>query len=229
MPESRVCGNPEDCVNSTENSLDSAEYPDSTGSSQVVSNQHSVDISKDLQLGCIFCKTGQEEAVARLLNTTARMHYAFVPKKVEHRSEKGIRTTTQKVLFPGYVFFQAEPDWHPTLLMYHADYILRILTKDGSWRLHGEDAHLVQWLIEHDGLLGMSKAYTKGTRIIIKSGPLKELEGIITKVDRHNRNGMVTLDLFGRRMSVWLAFELMESVEDRADRKAHMPGISAEE
>lgn len=100
--------------------------------------------------------------------------------------------------------------------MYHADYILRILTKDGSWHLHGDDAQLVQWLIEHDGLLGMSKAYAKGTRVIIKSGPLKELEGIITKVDRHNRNGMVTLDLFGRRMSVWLAFELMESEEDRA-------------
>lgn len=228
MLESGVCGNPEDCVSSTEDSLDSAEYPDSTGSSQVVSNQHSVDISTDLQLGCIFCKTGQEEAAARLLNTTPRMHYAFVPKKVEHRSEKGIRTTTQKVLFPGYVFFQAEPDWHPTLLMYHADYILRILTKDGNWHLHGDDAQLVQWLMEHDGLLGMSKAYTKGTRVIIKSGPLKELEGIITKVDRHNRNGMVTLDLFGRRMSVWLAFELMESEEDRADKRMRLLGARDE-
>ena len=229
MPEIGVCGNPEGCVSSTENGWSNAGCSGSTGSNQVTNNQNIVGISTDLQLGCVFCKTGQEEAAARLLNTTARMHHAFVPKKVEHRSEKGIRTTTQKVLFPGYVFFQAEPDWHPTLLLYRGDYILRILTKDGSWHLHGDDAHLVQWLMEHDGLLGMSKAYAEGTRVIIKSGPLKELEGIITKVDRHNRNGMVTLDLFGRRMSVWLPFELVESEEDRADRKAHMPGICAEE
>ena len=39
---------------------------------------------------------------------------------------------------------------------------------------------------------------------------LKVLEGIITKVDKHNRNGMVTIDLFGRKKNVWLAFELVE-------------------
>ena len=193
-----------------------------------VDTQHNVDTPHQLELGCIFCKTGQEEAAARLLNTTPRMHHAFVPKKVEHRSQKGVRSTTQKVLFPGYVFFQAEPNWHPTLLMYHVDYILRILTKDGSWHLHGDDAQLVQWLIEHDGLLGMSKAYAKGTRVIIKSGPLKELEGIITKVDRHNRNGMVTLDMFGRKTTIWLPFELMESEEDRADKRMRLLGARDE-
>lgn len=218
MLKSGENGNLPCCSSSNLDCSSNAEcYAGSAGSSQDVSIQHNV-ADQQLALGCVFCKTGQEEAAARLLNTTPRMHNAFVPKKVEHHSQKGIRTTTQKVLFPGYVFFQAEPDWHPTLLMYHVDYILRILTKDGSWHLHGDDAQLVQWRIEHDGLLGMSKAYAEGTRVIIKSGPLKELEGIITKVDRHNRNGMVTLDLFGRKTNVWLPFELVESEADRADR-----------
>lgn len=105
MPEIGENGKSEYYLSSTERSLGNADSSDGTESSQVVEIQHSVSISTDLQLGCIFCKTGQEEAAARLLNTTARMHYAFIPKKVEHRSEKGIRTTTQKVLFPGYVFF----------------------------------------------------------------------------------------------------------------------------
>lgn len=161
-------------------------------------------------LGCIFCKTGSEEATARLLNSTPRMVHAFVTRKAEHRSEKGVKSTVEKVLFPGYVFFQAEESWTPTMTMYHADYILRLLRKDGSWQLKGDDEALVRWLLEHDGLLDMSKAYQEGTRVVIKSGPLKELEGIITKVDRHNRNGMVTLDLFGRKTNVWLAFELIQ-------------------
>lgn len=167
-------------------------------------------------MGCIFCKTGREESAVRLLNATPQMHRAFVPKKVEHHSEKGVKSTVKKVLFPGYVFFQAEETWTPTLAMYHADYILRLLRKDESWQLKGDDEALARWLLAHDGLLDMSKAYQEGARVVIKSGPLKELEGIITKVDRHNRNGMVTLHLFGRKTNVWLAFEWVEEKKESA-------------
>lgn len=174
-------------------------YPEGNGTSQ-----------EALALGCIFCKTGSEEAAVRLLETTPRLQRAFVPKKVEHHSEKGVKSTVKKVLFPGYVFFVAEESWTPTLGMYHADYILRLLRTDNGWQLKGEDEALVRWLLRHDGLLDLSKAYQEGTRVVIKSGPLKELEGVITKVDRHNRNGRVTLNLFGRETHVWLAFDLVE-------------------
>lgn len=163
----------------------------------------------DWALGCIFCKTGSEESAARLLETTPYLYRAFVPKKVEHHSEKGVKSTVKKVLFPGYVFFQADVKWTPTLAMYHADYILRLLRTDNGWQLTGKDEELAQWLLKHNGLLDMSKAYQEGTRVVIKSGPLKELEGIITKVDRHNRNGRVTVDLFGRKTDIWLAFEFV--------------------
>lgn len=170
-------------------------------------------IHADWALGCIFCKTGNEEAAVRLLETTSWLKRAFVPKKVEHRSEKGVKSTVERVLFPGYVFFLADERWTPTLAMYHADYILRLLRTDNGWQLKGEDEALVRWLLQHDGLLDLSKAYQEGKRVVIKSGPLKELEGIITKVDRHNRNGRVTLELFGRKTDVWLAFEMVEEKE----------------
>lgn len=167
-------------------------------------------VSKAGALGCIFCKTGSEEATARLLNSTPLMIRAFVPKKVEHRSENGVKSKVQKVLFPGYVFFHAEESWVPPMVLYHADYILRLLRTEEGWQLKGDDEVFVQWLLDHDGLLDMSQAYQESTRVVIKSGPLKELEGIITKVDKHNRNGLVTIDLFGRKINVWLAFELVD-------------------
>lgn len=169
----------------------------------------------DYALGCIFCKTGSEEAAARLLRTTPCMCRAFVPRKVERHSEKGVKSRVEKVLFPGYVFFQAEEEWIPSLALYHADYILRLLRTEEGWQLKGEDRAFVQWLLDHDGLLDMSKAYQEGAKVIIKSGPLKELEGIITKVDKHNRNGLVTIDLFGRKTNVWLAFELVEEKDKK--------------
>lgn len=175
-------------------------------------------------MGCVFCKAGQEEAAVRLLLTTPGMIHAFVPKKVEHRSEKGVKSTVKKVLFPGYVFFQAEDNWSPTLTMYYADYILRLLQTDGSWRLGGSDEQLARWLLEHDGLLDMSLAYQEGTRVVVKSGPLKELEGVITMVDRHNRNGQITIDLFGRETKIWLAFELVEKKRENneTDGEIHL-------
>lgn len=176
--------------------------------------QRSGKILLDAPFGCVFCKSGQEEAAVRLLMTTPGMHHAFVPRKVEHRSEKGVKSTVKKVLFPGYVFFQAEESWTPTLPMYYADYILRLLQTDGKWPLKGDDEALARWLWKYDGLLDMSMAYQVGTRVVIQSGPLKELEGIITKVDRHNRNGMVSMDLFGRKTNVWLAFELVKTIDD---------------
>lgn len=173
------------------------------------------NVRRDDPLGCIFCKSGQEEAAVRMLNSTPGMIRAFVPKKVEHHSEKGVKSTVKKVLFPGYVFFQAEESWTPTLAMYYADYILRLLQTDGSWKLKGDDEALARWLLDHDGLLDLSEAYQVGTRVVIKSGPLKELEGIITKVDRHNRNGMVSLNMFGRKTNVWLAFKLVKDIDEK--------------
>ena len=168
------------------------------------------DVPFKSALGCVFCKTGSEEAAARLLNSTPLMYHAFVPKKVEHRSENGIKSKVEKVLFPGYVFFQAAESWVPTLVLYHADYILRLLRTEEGWQLKGDDEAFVRWLLEHDGLLDMSQAYQEGNQVVIKSGPLKALEGIITKVDKHNRNGMVSIELFGRKTNVWLAFELID-------------------
>lgn len=161
-------------------------------------------------LGCVFCKTGSEEATACMLNATPHMIRALVPKKLQHHSERGVKSIVKRVLFPGYVFFQAEERWIFARRRFHADSVLRLLCKDGDWRLRGDDEKYVRFILEHDGLLEMSKAYQVGTRVVFKSGPLKELEGIVTKVDRHNRNGMVTLNMFGRETSVWLPFEMLE-------------------
>ena len=62
--------------------------------------------------------------------------------------------------------------------------------------IDGSDEQLARWLLERDGLLDMSKDQ-EGTSVIVRSGPLKELENIITKADCHNRNGQIALDLFG--------------------------------
>ena len=92
--------------------------------------------------------------------------------------------------------------------------IIRILsTDDGMWQLQGEDERFVKWLFQYDGLLGFSQAYKENDRIRIISGPLKDMEGKIKQVDKRGKSGQVVLSFYGKEMSVWLGFELIESIQ----------------
>lgn len=155
---------------------------------------------------CVFCKTGSENALAEQLCDAEGVLTAFSVRQVQHKSEGGQRTDVQKVMLPGYVFIMAEPDFD----MYQVrknDYVLRVLTYGEHWALQGNDLAFAKWMHQHGGVLGVSKAFRVGQKVVIASGPLKELEGVIQKVDRHNRNGLVTITFCGRETKVWLAFE----------------------
>lgn len=160
--------------------------------------------------GCIFVVTGKEQAVADQLH---RMHSevrAVVARQEKHRSEHGVKSRVESVLFPGYVFFEAPEELQP-YVSFPRENVIRVLTReDGSWKLMGEDEHFARWLLGYDGLLSFSSAYREGDRIRIASGPLKDLEGCIRRIDRRGRSGQVDLEFNGRALTVWLGFELID-------------------
>lgn len=156
--------------------------------------------------GCLFCTTSSEDSVVRRLRDMDDVHTAFAVKQVQHHSEQGVKSTRVRVIMPGYVFFLAKED--TLVFRFKAiDGVIRVLDHDQSWPLVGDDLFFAQKLGVYDGLLGMSKVYKEGARVVIESGPLKDFEGIIQKVDRHNRNGLVTITFGGKETKVWLAFE----------------------
>lgn len=166
-----------------------------------------------LAFGCLFCITGKEQALAALINRTQSVVKAFVAKQEQFHSQQGVKTKVKKLLMPGYVFFQAPEDEDVEVLI-PRDHLIRILTTDdGVWQLYGEDERFVQWLWQYGGTLGFSKAMKEGTRIKIVSGPLKDLEGKIRKVDKRGRSGQVALEFHGKVTLVWLGFDLVDEVE----------------
>ena len=57
---------------------------------------------------------------------------------------------------------------------------------------------------------GISKiSIEKGKQIRILSGPLRNLEGQIKKVDLHKRTAAVELEFMGRKMVVYLGIEMV--------------------
>lgn len=160
--------------------------------------------------GCLFCITGREEQVAARIRDGYPAYHAVSLRKMRYRTSHGQRDSKVVQLLPGYVFLKASVEADPFLELPRND-VIRILTAgDGEWRLRDGDRRFAQWVFRYDGLLDFSRAYSEGERIRIASGPLKDMEGKILRIDRRGRSGQVLLEFNGRAIPIWLDFELID-------------------
>lgn len=166
--------------------------------------------------GCLFCTTGKERLVSRGIETACPGVRTLIARQEKHKTVQGKKIRETVLLLPGYVFFRAECSAEP-YATFPREHVLRLLTtgENRQWQLAGEDEKFAAWLFQCDGLLGFSKAYKEQDRIRIVSGPLKDLEGQILRIDRRGRSGQVALEFNGRRVKVWLGFELIDAAADQ--------------
>jgi len=159
--------------------------------------------------GCLFCTTGQEKETARNVETVwpdVKAHAVCVLKR---RTTQGVKSLQSEILIPGYVFFRA-PAGYTNFDPWPAGVWRMLRSLSGSWRLDGNNEQFARWLFDQAGEIGLSGAHEVGGRIQIHSGPLKDLEGHILRIDRRNRSAQVCLTVNGREIRVWLGFELLE-------------------
>lgn len=166
--------------------------------------------SEEEWYGCIFCRTGQELKLAE----TAQLRWPGLQARavcaMKRRSKDGKKSIAPEVIMPGYIFYRANDACAPSPPL--PEGMLRILTAvDGGYALAGQDAWFARWLLEQDGVIGVSQACSLNDRIYIQQGPLKDLHGSIIRIDRRNRNAQVQLEANGIILKVWLPFEYMES------------------
>ena len=160
-----------------------------------------------IRYGCVFCRTGREEAVARSLEGQRQDLFATPVYQVKHKSVQGVKSTEVHILLPGYVYFRTKRN-DPPDPMYVEDAI-RVLEHSGrKWQLIGQEAWFAQWIFENHGVIGLSKACRdeEGKTKIIE-GPLKTLEAHIIKYDKRSRGCQIELDFCRGKACMWLAFE----------------------
>lgn len=167
----------------------------------------------DMAYGCCFCHTGREQLVADRIQGTFSDVIALTARQEKHKTVNGKKSKVQEIILPGYVFFFAPTDVEPAV-SFPREYVFRILAMDdGVWQLTGADRRFAQWLFAYNGLLEFSRAYQEGKRIHIVSGPLKDMEGQIARIDRRGRSCQVVLTFNGRSVSAWLGFDLIQPEE----------------
>ena len=167
------------------------------------------ELQENTAYGCAFCVTGKEQLVADRIQSACSEVHAVTMRQMKYRTQKGVKFREEAIVLPSYVFFKA-PSYAEPVLQFPRQNLIRVLTlDDGRWQLTGEDKRFVQWLFQYDGLLGFSQAYREGDRIRIVSGPLKDMEGRVTRVDKRGCSGQVVLSFYGKNITVWLGFELI--------------------
>lgn len=163
--------------------------------------------------GCLFCTTGKEMTVARMMEAVCPEVRAIAARQEKHKSVHGQKLKVEAVILPSYVFFEA-PEAMESIARLPSTDVIRLLSYEGDWRLAGEDERFAQWLFRYNGLLSFSKAYREGERIRVISGPLKDMEGQIRRVDKRGRSGQVELCFNQKKVLIWLGFDLVDPLPD---------------
>ncbi len=165
----------------------------------------------DEAYGCLFCPTGKEQSVARRIALSGV--HAITARQEKHRTTCGVKSKSVEIFLPGYVFFKTDGGTQSLSWLPRQD-VIRILNYgDGQWQLVGQDEMFARWLFQYDGLLSFSKACREDDQVRIVSGPLKDMEGFITKVDKRGRSGQVAVRFGQKLIKVWLGFDMIDSVE----------------
>jgi transcription antitermination factor NusG len=171
-----------------------------------------IESNNSISYGCIFCMSGREDVVVSNIHHACENVHALSLKIQKHMTKQGKKYSIFAPALPGYVFFEA-----PTHLVSVCSHIpkeglIRVLTNHlGDWRLQDRDEEFAKWVFQNHGTLHFSKAYQEGERVRILSGPLKEMEGYICRIDRRGRSGQIEIKFNGRLIKVWLGFEWIDS------------------
>ena len=75
--------------------------------------------------------------------------------------------------------------------------------------MSNEDIEIVELLSGREHLMKFSEGYIQGEMVTVTKGPLKGLEGEISRIDRHKRLAWLTVELFGRTVELQAGLEII--------------------
>ncbi len=169
---------------------------------------------------------GQEERTALLAEKMIPqeiLENSFVPVRRLRKKFHGVWHEVREKLFPGYVFLISG---QPRLLyeeLKNIPVMTKVLGRSREYftPLPAEDVRMLEKLQNGTCAGGCGNlevdisriAVEEGHEIRILSGPLKNLEGQVKKVNLHKRIAAVEIEFMGNRTLVHLGVEMVERME----------------
>lgn len=169
-----------------------------------------------MEIFALQIKTGDEEHFIRLVSKIApelEGSLNFI-KKEETRKKNGKKIQVLAPVFPGYVFFTTDSQEiapEIRLLVKKTRGFFRFLPDNESMRpLVGKDLLVVRKLSSIGPVAKKSLAcFDENDHIVILEGPLKGLEGCISRVDKRKGRVTIVLDMYRNSFPITLGVEFI--------------------
>jgi transcription antitermination factor NusG len=138
---------------------------------------------------------------------------AFLPSCKRTSQWKDRKKQIESPLFPGYVFFQTAPSAEVFLSVLQTRGVVAIISQEPGrpTPVASEELHALRLLVESGRELDLYPGLQEGMKVRLKSGPLKDAEGILDK-KADACLFLVNVSLLGRCVSIRLSARDIEAV-----------------
>jgi transcriptional antiterminator NusG len=122
----------------------------------------------------------------------------------------------KRPLFPNYVFIETNMPALTFLnefskFIYNSADIIRVLRYGDSSEiaLSLEERQRFEYLFKGKRCLEHSEGYIEGDTVKIVAGPLIGMEGMIKKINKHNKSAIIQTSMFNQKQTIKVAFEIV--------------------
>lgn len=140
----------------------------------------------------------------------------FVPKRELRKKIKGEWRTVTERIFPGYIFMVTDDPEKLFYLLKDVPRMTKLLgrDKDGFIELKSSEVDFISRIgnDRKDHTIKMSKIGFDENDKVILSGDLSTMNGYIKKIDKHRRQAIVEVEMFGRKTEIYAGFEFMKKL-----------------
>lgn len=135
----------------------------------------------------------------------------FIPKHKKLKKIRGKWTEVEEILFKGYIFLISDHPNELYLELKNIPDLTKMLGKHDNeiFPLYDEEVDFLKSFSNDYHIVEFSTGFIENDKIIITSGPLKDKEGIIRKINRHKRTALIEVDLFGKKTQAKVGLEIV--------------------
>lgn len=139
----------------------------------------------------------------------------FIPQYIEKKHFKKEWHDVKKILFPGYLFVDTVRIEAVAEKLKKVSKYTKLL-KDGDTiaPITEEEKSFLEMMMDDEYVVRYSEGFIVGEKVCIISGPLKNCQGWIKKVDRHKRLAKMEIPIFGRRTPVEVGFGAIARISE---------------
>lgn len=168
----------------------------------------------------LFVKAGKERKIEKYLSKQLNSNISspFIPMQEMLFRRAGIVKREIKFLFPGYVFIESILSDQQFLQEINpvvnrcSDIIGLLRYSDTEISMKESEKNMLITLCDSEYCIGASIGIIEGDNIYITDGPLKGLESIVRKVNRHRREAVIEIEIMGDIRLATVALEVVEKV-----------------